>query len=131
MGKLLVSMIAMLAISTVSGCNNPKPPNTVANDVAKAQAKAATEVANANQDAAKDESKAEAKVADKTNALNDVTAQGAYDVAVARADGEHKIALQKCDALGGDAQKACKDRAEADYDLAKADAKSTLAMRKP
>jgi hypothetical protein len=131
MYKLLISAVAVLAVAAVSGCNNAKSPDAVANDVAAAQAKRSSQVADAKQDAAKDENKAEAKVDDKTNDLNNVNAKGAYDVAMAQADGDHKVALQKCEAVSGDAQKACKDQADAKYDLAKANAKAMLAAQKP
>jgi hypothetical protein len=131
MYKLLISAVAVLAVAAVSGCNNAKSPDAVANDVAAAQAKRSSQVADAKQDAAKDENKAESKVDDKTNDLNNVNAKGAYDVAMAQADGDHKVALQKCEAVSGDAQKACKDQADAKYDLAKANAKAMLAAQKP
>jgi hypothetical protein len=131
MQKQLVSVLVLCAVALVSGCNNPKSPDAVANDVAAAQAKRATEVADAKQDAAKDASKAEAKVDDKTVDLNNTNAKGAYDVAMAQADGDHQVATQRCDALSGDAQKACKDQADAKYDLAKANAKAMLAAQKP
>jgi hypothetical protein len=54
-----------------------------------------------------------------------------YDVAVARADGDHKIAVQKCDTLEGHDQKVCKDQADADYDAAKANAKATKVSQQP
>jgi hypothetical protein len=131
MQKLFVSMVALFAVAMVSGCNNAKSPDAVANDVAAAQAKRATDVADAKQDAAKDTGKAEAKIDDKTNDLNNTNAKGAYDIAMAQADGDHSVAAQKCDALSGDAQKACKDQADAKYDLAKANAKAMLAAQKP
>jgi hypothetical protein len=131
MHKLVISAVAVLAVAAVSGCNNAKSPDAVANDVAAAQAKRAATVADAKQDAAKDENKAEAKVDDKTNDLNNVNAKGAYDVAMAQADGDHKVALQKCEAVSGDTQKACKDQADAKYDLAKANAKAMQAAQKP
>jgi hypothetical protein len=131
MHKLVISAVAVLAVAAVSGCNNAKSPDAVANDVAAAQAKRAAKVADAKQDAAKDENKAEAKVDDKTNDLNNVNAKSAYDVAMAQADGDHKVALQKCEAISGDAQKACKDQADAKYDLAKANAKAMQAAQKP
>jgi hypothetical protein len=131
MQKLLVSMVAMFAVALVSGCNNPKSPDAVANDVSAAQAKRASEVADAKQDAAKDANKAEAKVDDKSVDLNNANAKGAYDVAMAQADGDHKVATQKCEAMSGDTQKACKDQADAKYDLAKANAKAMLAAQKP
>ena len=34
-------------------------------------------------------------------------------MAVAQADGQRKVAKEKCETLGSDAQKACKDQAEA------------------
>ena len=130
MHKFTLTVAAILAAAALGGCNNAKPPDTVAKDVAEAQAKSASDVANARQDAAKDENKAEAKVEDKTADLNNTDAKGAYDVAMAQADGNHKVALQRCDGLGGDAQKACKDQADAKYDLAKANAKAMLAAQK-
>lgn len=131
MQKLLISMVALFAVALVGGCNGAKSPDAVANDVAAAQAKRASEVADAKQDAAKDANKAEARVDDKTNDLNNANAKGAYDVAMAQADGDHKVASQRCDAMSGDAQKACKDQADAKYDLAKANAKAMLAAQKP
>ena len=119
MQKLVLSFVAVFAVAAASGCNNAKSPDAVANDVSSAQAKRASEVADAKQDAAKDANKAEAKVDDKTTDLNNVNAKGAYDVAMAQADGDHKVALLKCDALSGDSQKACKDQADAKFDLCK------------
>jgi hypothetical protein len=44
---------------------------------------------------------------------------------LARAEGNHKVALEKCNAVSGDAQSKCKDMAGADYDAAKANAKAS------
>jgi hypothetical protein len=131
MHKLFVSMIGVLAIAVAGGCNKAKSPDAVASDVAAAQGKAASEVAEAKQDAAKSANAAEAKVDDKTADLNSVTAKGNYDVVMAKADGDHKIATERCNSLTGDAQKACKDQADAKYDLAVANAKATMAAQKP
>jgi len=131
MQKSLITLAALLTVTIMAGCNNAKSPDAVSKDVATAQEKRASEVAGAKQDAAKDESKAAAKVDDKANDLSNTNAQGVYDVAMAQADGDHKVAIQKCDALSGDAQKACKDQADAKYDLAKANAKAMLAAQKP
>ena len=57
--------------------------------------------------------------------LNDVGARSAYDVAVAQADGDHNVAIQQCLALTGEAQKSCKERADAGYDQAKTHANVT------
>jgi hypothetical protein len=130
MQKPLILMVALSAVAAFSGCNNAKSPDAVANDVSAAQQKRASEVADARKDAAKDTNKAEARVDDKTNDLNNTNAKGAYDVAMAQADGDHKVALQKCEAASGDAQKACKDQADAKYDLSKANAKAMIAAQK-
>jgi hypothetical protein len=45
---------------------------------------------------------------------------------VAQADGQRKVAKEKCETLAGDAQKACKDRADAEYESSKAQAKEKL-----
>jgi hypothetical protein len=129
--KLTGSIVAILLVTGMAACNNAKSPQTVANDVATARQKAATEVANAEQSAAKKDESAQSTVDQKAQDLNSTEAKGAYDVATAKADGDHKIALEKCLALAGDAQKACKDKADANYDLAKANAKATLASQKP
>ena len=43
------------------------------------------------------------------------------DVAMARRpNGDHKIAIEKCEALANEQQKACKDEADATYEAAKA-----------
>ena len=46
------------------------------------------------------------------------------------AEGDHNVALEQCNALSGAAQKDCKDKADADYDLVKARAKADLSAAK-
>ena len=62
--------------------------------------------------------------------MNNKDAKGIYDVATTAAEGDHKAALEQCDALSGTAQKDCKDKADADYDLVKARAKADLSAAK-
>lgn len=112
----------MLAIALVGACNGAKSPDAVATDVATAQKQASAEVADARKDAAKEVDSASAKVDEKTKDLNAASAQGAYDVAIAKAEGDRKVALELCNAQSGEFQKACKDRAEAAYEQAKANA---------
>ena len=121
-GALLAS-----ALLCLSACNKAESPDKVQEDVAKAQAKAADENAKADEkvkqveaEAVKDRQDALAKVADKS--------VGAIaDSAVTEAEGETKIALAKCQALEGDAQKTCKDEANAHLDAVKAKAKAAKA----
>ncbi len=93
-------------------------------DVAKAQSKAADENAKADEkvkqveaEAPKDRADALAKVADKS-------VDAIADSAVTQAEGETEIALAKCQSLEGDAQKACKDEANAHLDDVRAKAKA-------
>jgi hypothetical protein len=111
----------------LSACNKAESPDKVQSDVAKAQSTAAEENAKADEkvkqveaEAAKDRADALAKVADKS--------VGALaDSAVTETEGETKIALAKCQALEGDAQKSCKDQANAHLDAVKAKAKAAKA----
>ncbi len=112
------------ALLCLSACNKAESPQKVQEDVAKAQSKAADENAKADEKvkqveaaAAKDRADALAKVADKNvGALT--------DAAVTQAEGETQVALAKCAALEGDAQKTCKDQANAHLDEVKARAKT-------
>ncbi|MDP9011076.1 MAG: hypothetical protein M3O41_00200 [Pseudomonadota bacterium] len=103
----------LAAFLMMGGCNGAKSPDAAANDIAAAHQTAAKEVADARRDQQKDMS------------------SDAYDVAVARADGEHKVAIQKCDVLEGHDQKVCKDQADADYEAAKANAKAAKVSQQP
>lgn len=113
------------AVALASGCDRAKSPQAAANDIAEARQSAAQEVNEANRDAAKDINAASKDLQDKASELADSNAKAAYDVALARADGDHKVAVQNCMTQNGDAQKLCKDRADAEYDAAKANAKAT------
>ncbi len=114
----------------MAACNNAKSPDTVAKDVAKAEQKATTEVAKSENSATKDLNGAAEKVDDKLVAFNNAAAKDAYNLTIAKADGDRKIALANCESVGGDAQKKCKDQAEADYSAANADAKAAAQSEK-
>ena len=122
----LTSSCALLAgaLLCLSACNKAESPDKVQADVAKAQSNAAEENAKADEkvkqveaEAAKDRADALAKVADKSV---DVVA----DSAVTQAEGDTKIALAKCQALEGDAQKSCKDNANAHLNAVREKAKA-------
>ena len=128
--RTVLTLAIAMAMGLSAGCNKAKSPDAVANDVAAAQSKASAEVANKEDQASKDVGKAADKVGDKLTDLNNVAAKDAESIAVAQADGDRKVALAKCSALSGDAQKSCKDQADADYDAAKANAKADEVARK-
>ena len=125
MQKILLPMIGILAMVLACGCNSAKSPAAVATDVAAARQQASTEVTDAQKDAAKNVDSAAANVDGSTKDLNDASARAAYDVAVAQADGDHNVAVQQCSAMTGEAQKSCKERADARDDQAKTQANVT------
>jgi hypothetical protein len=120
MQKTIIAIVGMFALSMFGGCHKAKSPDTVANNVANAEQKAADNVADAQKDASKDVANEAERVDDKAKDLDNAEVKGAYDVEMARAEGDRKIALNKCETLGGDAQKECKNVADADYQAAKA-----------
>jgi hypothetical protein len=112
------------AIIGLSACNKTESPESVQANVAKAKSEAVEENAKADEkvkqveaEAAKDRADAEAKAADKS-------VGAVADSALTQAEGETKVALAKCEALEGDAQKACKDKANAHMDAVKVKAKA-------
>lgn len=94
-------------------------------DVAKANAEAGEKINDASADASKVEQAADRKVADvQSDALKN-EAQSRYDLAVAKADADYKVAVEKCAGMtaGGD---ACKAAAKADAETVKQRAKLEL-----
>jgi outer membrane murein-binding lipoprotein Lpp len=122
-GHVISALVAAALVLT--GCNNSKSPDEVSKDVTTAEQKADNEVAKSQQDAQKALDKSYEKVAeDELHFSNDAVHQ-AYNVAVAKADGERKVALASCESQSGEAQRACKERAEADYKTSRAEAKAS------
>jgi membrane-bound lytic murein transglycosylase B len=123
--KLLLPMIGILTLALACGCNSAKSPAAVATDVAAARQQASAEVTDARTEAANNVDSAAANAGGSSKDINDAGARTAYDVAVAQADGDHNVAIQQCLALTGEAQKSCKERADAAYDQAKTHANVT------
>jgi hypothetical protein len=119
----------------LSACSKAESPDKVQADVAKASSDAAennakaddtrkqTE-AQASQDLAKAKADAQTKAVDKSIGA-------VADAAVTETEGETKVALAKCEALEGDAQKQCKDQANAHLQTVKDRAKAAKTSDKP
>ena len=97
-----LAVAAAVGMCALAGCNQRESANETAKDVAEERQDAQANVAEERREAA--------EVA--TEGAED-RAAAEYDVAVAQADGQRKVAKEKCETLGSDAQKACKDQAEA------------------
>ena len=113
MKQSLMAAVAVATLAVLAGCNKAKSPDTAAHDIAAADQTAASKVADAQRDAQKDMS------------------ADAYNVAIAQAEGDHKVAVQKCETLQGHDQQVCKDQADADYEAAKANAKAAKVSSTP
>ena len=109
----MAALSGLVALGSLTACNNAKSPDAASRDIAEAHDAAANKIADAQRDAQKDMS------------------SDAYNVALAKADGDHKVAVQKCETLQGHDQQQCKDQADADYDAAKANAKATKVAQQP
>jgi hypothetical protein len=101
------------ALGLIAGCNGAKSPEAASRDIQAADRAAAREVTEARHDQQKHMS------------------TDAYELSVAQADGDRKVAIQKCETLSGHDQRLCKDQADADYEAAKAIAKATRVSRQP
>ena len=115
--------VFVFAALALAGCNQSKSPEDVSKDVAKAEQKANNEVTKSEERAQSALDKSYAKVNDQEVKFNNDAAHQTYNVAIAKADGDRKVALATCESQSGDSQRACKDRAEGDYKAARADAK--------
>ncbi len=141
--SLLLGTSGVMLIT--SACSHQEDQQKVAADVAKKQAQADADLAKARADA-------EAKRIDAARAANNppagttenapiggtapppanaptssqewTDAKARYDVAVTKAEGDYKVAKEKCEALPAAQQGACRDVAKADYEKAKAQAEA-------
>jgi hypothetical protein len=123
--------LALCAAMIVGGCNNAKSPSTVAKDVDSAAQKASENTAKAEQRAEEKVASADKDVQNDRRNEQHVAAVQEEDVSKTEAEGRRNIALAKCESLSGAQQQACKDHANAAYDLAVAQAKQERASSDP
>lgn len=111
-------------ILALTACNKAKSPEDVQADVSKATAEAAENTAKAEEHEAQQEAEAAQDRIDAADKAADKSVAAVAETAVAETEGETKIALAKCNALEGDAQKACRDKANEHLDTVKERAKT-------
>jgi hypothetical protein len=127
MGKRILSALSATCLLALAGCNKAESPATVQNDVSKAADSAADKNAKAAQKQAETEASASKDVGSAEMKADSQAAAASADTAVTEAEGTNKISLAKCEALSGELQQACKDKAKAALDMAKAKAKELKA----
>jgi hypothetical protein len=128
--------LAAVAIA-LTACNKSETPAEVQHDVAKAQAEAQRDVADARSDAKEANADADKNVADAiadhdTDAVakqahnaNETADKGKSKIMIAQAEADHRVAVEKCEALTGASQKECKDDADKTLEQAKEAAKAS------
>jgi hypothetical protein len=122
MNKLITVGYVLLLGLSAAACNEAKSPPTVQRDVSKAEADRAAKVAEARKEGNQAIERQQKDVDAQRRDVNDAVANKNYEVAIAKADGDYKVATQACEALSGSEQSTCKDRAEAKHKAEKADA---------
>jgi hypothetical protein len=124
-----ISLWTLTAITmiAVASCHKAESPAAVDRDVAHARDAAADKEAKAYDKAADTVNSTNQNMAVETQKADAKAADAAYDVAIAKADGDHKIAVAKCGGLSGNAQKACLKQADAARDMARAKAEAAKA----
>jgi hypothetical protein len=121
----LVIALAACGKSTQESVDNAAHDRAA--DVAKARESAQPAVDSANRDLAKAREEGDAKIADAhADASREVNqaavkqtkeqAKADYDVAVAAADGDLKVAIEKCKMEAADAQASCERDAHSTHD---------------
>lgn len=125
----LCLILSAAILMSAAGCSQPSSTGAVQQEVANARQEAAKDNAQATQEAAKVDASANADVAKVAEKADDKKAETSYDVAVTEAEGRHKIDTEKCNAMTGDAQKACKEQADGALKLARANALAAKAAK--
>jgi predicted small secreted protein len=125
-----VTFVVLTAV-LLGACNHAKNPSDVAKDVNAASQDAAKDTANAEEKAAAKVASAEKDVSREQRDAQHTEAVQEENVAKTDAEGRRKLALAKCEAFSGDRQQACKDEANASYDMAIARAKQERSTTDP
>jgi hypothetical protein len=128
--------VAAAALMLTACTKKAETPAEVQHDVAKAQAEGQRDVADARADAQDANADADKQVADaivdhddkdvakQAHDANEKADEGTAKIRVAQAEADHNVAVEKCEALTGPAQKECKDNADRALDEAKEAAKA-------
>lgn len=124
-------LIGLCVLGILGGCQRAESPAKVDRDVAAAHDTAIANNDKADQAAQKRMASAEANVQSAQRDAEHVAAEQQQKVATTDAEGAHRVALAACEALSGDDRKACRDKADADYQRAKAEAQQMRSAQDP
>jgi hypothetical protein len=122
--SLLAPALAAVLVTVLCGCHRNQAKIATQADVAAAQDEARKEVAQAHVEARKDVKNAVKETGGEATNVAAARVIGAFDIAMAQADGDHKIAIMKCMTLDVASQQPCKQQADAQFQAATAQAKA-------
>ncbi len=114
LGSLLVVGFAFAA------CDTAAPPPAVQRELTEAEAKRAVDVAEERREGAREIEREQQDVAEESRDVAEATRERNYEVALAKVEGDYKVAKEACNPLSGGAQITCLDRAETSHNSAKA-----------
>ncbi|MGH8140295.1 MAG: hypothetical protein ACREVV_19125 [Steroidobacteraceae bacterium] len=115
---------AAIAMLSLAACNKAESPAKVQEDVAKASDSAAQKDSKAAEKLASADAAASKNVGAAEDTADARTTNAAVDAVIAQAEGDHKVALAQCESLSGNAQRDCREQADADLDAVKAKVKA-------
>jgi hypothetical protein len=127
--KTKIAALAAAALFAIVGCSRAESPSEVRHDVTEAKQDAAEKTAKAREEVREERMDAQQDINKDMSNAAEKTQQSEYDLAIAKAEGDAKVAREQCEALSGDAQEACKQKADADLEVAKANAKAMYPNR--
>ena len=120
----ILGLAALTVVLGLTGCNKAESPDQVAKDVSNATVSAEKKEQRQEEKDAKVDAAAADALATGVDKATTKEAKAVADDAITQAEGENKIARAKCEALAGDAQKSCKDQADAQLNAVKQRAKA-------
>ncbi len=119
----------VVSLALIAACHRTEAPHATAQDVEAAKQEAQRAVTQARIEASKDVKSAAKVTGSHPAEVHEAKIAGSYDVAMVKADGDHKVAIAECLTLQAPMQQGCKDKADADYDKAAAAAKAARAAK--
>jgi hypothetical protein len=129
--RLAPTAALSVMLGIFGGCQQKPPPVATLADVASAQQEAQREISQAQVEAKKDVKSAVKIMGVDSRDVARAKVTGAFDIAMAHADGDHKVTIEKCMTLDPSAQQPCKDKADADYQSAVDKAKASRVSQQP
>ena len=126
-----IGLAVLCMVCGIASCHRAESPATVDSDRAAAREKAAKSTENAKESAQAKLASARGDEESAEQNATHVSAVQSQKLAETEAEGARNVALAACEGLSGVAQKSCRDKAEANYQVAKARAEQLRASTDP